>query len=174
MRPFCSLAGAGGSINAVPTCLRGMLVPYLHKGEPVSILKNLKQRREELAGSLLLPISVPRWEDPAIVLQCAPLSHHEIRRGAVQVEKAKDKAAAEVNSLADVVIRSTKRIDVENESFPGFGAELAEALELDPESSARELVKALFFTEGDIMMVGSAVVEFSGYRNADTGAELGN
>lgn len=150
-----------------------------------SILGSLKDRRREIAESEHLTLSVPRWNDPEIVVRFKPLEHETIRSIQGRVSKApkKEQGRAEVRAHVDLLIRACDaviaRIDDESYSLrPGdphgeptlFDKDLAENLGLDDGATARDVVQALYITHGDIISAANQVVRFSGY-NVDAADE---
>lgn len=147
-----------------------------------SFLSNLKQRREAIAQGEQLVLPVPRWNDPEILVKYRPIDHSVIRSAQSRVEKAPKakRWAAEVDGNADLLIRGCKEIVavVDGREYslrPGdpegdptaFDEDLAENLGLTEGATARQVVKALFITEGDILSHGKSLVEFSGYRETE-------
>lgn len=158
-------------------------------GESGSILGSLKARREAIVKRTVLSVAVPRWENPEIVIKYKPVEHKIIRRALTLVEKAPtpQKAEAEVNGNCDVLIAGciavVARIDDKEYSLkPGdphgeptlFDADLAENLGLDEPGAitARKIVRALFFTEGDILGHAGQIIDFSGYRESTADEEF--
>lgn len=148
----------------------------------LSILGQLKTRRTEILQGQHLDLPVPRWADPEIIVRYKPVTHDEIRRAQTTVEKApKDRRAqVEVNGNCDILIRGCvaiiARIDGQDYSlkpdepkgdFTTFDSDLAANLGLEEGSTARQVVKALFITDGDILSHAQALVHWSGYKETD-------
>lgn len=148
----------------------------------LSFLEHLKERREAIAESELLTLAVPRWSDPVIKVVYRPIDHGIIRAAQTRVEKAPKakQFAAEVDGNVDLLIRGCKAVvavinEQEYSLRPGdhegepttFDKDLALNLGLPDGSTARQVVKALFITEGDILSHGKSLVEFSGYRETE-------
>lgn len=151
-----------------------------------SVLGSLQARREEIRKADFLTLPVPRWRDPEVYVRYAPVDHAYIRRVQTAVEKAPKKlqAEAEVNANCDILIRGCQavfaRLDGQeyslkpnepNGELTVFDGDLAQNLGLHEGATAREIVKSLFFTDGDIISAGAALGEFSGYR--ETAADEG-
>ena len=147
-----------------------------------SFLSNLKERRQAIAEGEQLVLADPRWTDPEIKVKYRPIDHPAIRAAQTRVEKAPKakQFALEVDGNADLLIKGCKAVvavldgqeyslnpsDPEGEPTR-FDADLAENLGLPEGATARQVVKALFITEGDILSHGRALVEFSGYRETE-------
>lgn len=146
----------------------------------LSVLGQLKARREQIKQGATIDFPVERWDDPEIFVRFKPVEHGVIRSGGTRVEGAqqKDKARVEVEVNCDVLIRGCvgvfARIGGKEYSLkPGeprgewtkFDADLAENLGLSEDATAREVVKALYIFDGDIMSTAAKVAEFSGYRD---------
>lgn len=153
----------------------------------LSILGQLKNRREEIRKGEHLDLPVPRWEDPTVIVKYTPLPHAVIRQAQDRVEKApkQRKYETELNGNCDLLIRACDsviaRIDGQDYSLrPGdpkgeptvFDPDLGENLGLGENATARDIVKALFITEGDILSHARSLVEWSGYREAEADEQL--
>jgi hypothetical protein len=149
---------------------------------PLSILGSLRERRAQILEEQILPLAVPRWDDPKIVVKYKPVDHAIIRGIERQVDAApkKDRAKVELNGNCDVLIRACTAVvavlDDEEYSLrlndphgepTIFDRDLGANLGLEPHATAREIVKALYITDGDILAAASAIGEFSGYRNQE-------
>lgn len=162
-----------------------------HSLDPTSVLGHLRDRREQIAEEQLKVIPVPRWSNPEVFVRYRPVEHDELRKAQRLVERAKqNRSAAEVNSNADVLIRACVAVfarlegrDEEMSLRPGdptgelttFDRDLAANL-LGPEeaenATARQVLRALFFTDGDILSHAEALVNWSGYRTRETDEQL--
>lgn len=156
------------------------------RGSSLSVLGSLKERRQEVLEKQVLRLPVPRWDDPVIVVMYKPVDHSLIRLAQGKVEKAgRDKQAeVEVESNADILIRGcvgvvavvdgkeySLRPDDENGEPTRFDKDLAENLGVEGAGgkppTARQVVRSLFITDGDILSAASEVIKFSGYRDAE-------
>jgi hypothetical protein len=158
-------------------------VAKMDKG--LSMLDNLKSRAEEIKNNSVTVIEVPRWKDPVIKVAFKPVDHGIIKKGIDTVARLKGqrKSDAEVNANIDVLVAgcvevfaeingqkySLRRGDHDGEPTQ-FDADLAENLDCAP--NARAVVKALYIFEGDIIITGNAVAEFSGYKEQDAEEQL--
>jgi hypothetical protein len=149
------------------------------KINPASILGGMAARREEIIASAHTDLRVPRWTDPEVFVRFAPVDHGVIRRGQVRVDKApdKDKARVEVEANSDLLAAAcvgvfavidgkeySLRPGDYDGAWTGFDDDLAEALGMDPSArTARQVIKALYMFEPDIIKTAGDVVEFSGY-----------
>lgn len=153
----------------------------------LSILGELKTRRDEIVHSEHLDLQVPRWNDPEIIVRYKPAPHATIRRIQERVEKApkKERFEAEVSGNCDLLIHAcdavVARIDGQDYSlkpdepkgeFTLFDADLAANLGLPEDATAREIVRTLFITDGDILSHAQSLVKWSGYRETDADERL--
>lgn len=153
----------------------------------LSILGQLRARRESIKNSEHKTIRVPRWSDPEIFVRYAPLEHGQIRRAQSFVEKApkQRKYQTEIDGNCDLLIRACVGVfavldgheyslnpDDPNGEHTRFDADLARNLGLEENATAREIVKALFITDGDIIGHASELVRWSGYRDAIADEDL--
>lgn len=154
-----------------------------------SLLGGLKARRQEIVESATIDLPVPRWKDPAIVVRYKPVDHGLIRRAQNLVDKApkNEKASLEVDVNADVLIAGCVGVfalidddETEYSLRPGdphgdhtrFDPHLAENLGLSDGANARATVRALYMFDGDLIAAAGAVIEFSGYKEAEADERL--
>jgi hypothetical protein len=147
-----------------------------------SVLGSLATRREKVIEQDYTDLRVPRWTEPEIYVRFKVVPHSIIRKALQQQEKARqDKVAkAELASNIEILVHGcigvyalldgddTKyslRLGDERGNWTRFDDDLAANLECG--ESASEVVRALYLSDGDIMSAASAVVEFSGYRDAE-------
>lgn len=161
------------------------------RGAAPSALFSLKERRQEVLEEQILHLPVPRWENPAIVVKYKPVEHSFIRAAQERVRKASNDKKAEVELLsnADMLIRGCVAVVavVDGKEYslrPGdehgeptrFDQDLAENLGVegigDKPPTARQVVRSLFITDGDILSAANEVVKFSGYREAEADSAL--
>lgn len=148
----------------------------------LSVLGQLKERREQILQTEHLDLPVPRWSDPEIVVRYKPVPHRYFAAGQKLVDKTtgKDKAKIEVQANIDVLIQGCTavfaRLDGQDYSlrpgdpkgdFTTFDPDLAENLGLGDGATARETVMALFLVDGDIMSHAASLAKFSGYRETE-------
>ncbi len=148
----------------------------------MSVLGNLKERRAQVLEEQVLDLPVPRWTNPTIVVRYRPVEHTLIRRAQSSVDKApkRQKSEMEVDVNADILIRGCKEVvavvdgeeyslrEGEPEGDPtAFDADLAKALGLDTRATARQVVRSLFLTDGDILSAATSVITFSGYKETE-------
>lgn len=161
------------------------------EGGEVSILLSLKERRQQVMAEQVKRLPVPRWEDPVIVVTYRPVDHSYIRQAQSKVEKAgRDKQGeVEVESNADILIRGCVSVvgiingkeyslrpgDPEGEPTK-FDQDLAENLGVEGVGgrapTARQVVRSLFLTDGDILSAASEIIRFSGYREAEADSTI--
>lgn len=148
----------------------------------LSVLSDLKSRRQKIADEQIMPLSVPRWHDPVIKVKYRPVPHEVVRGITDRVDKAskQDKGRVEVDANIDILIRScaavvavvggkeySLRLNDPNGEPTKFDPDLAENLGLDRNAGARAVVKELFMTDADIIAAAGAVGEFSGYKEQE-------
>lgn len=161
------------------------------RGAAPSILLSLKERRQQVLEEQVLRLPVPRWEDPVIVVHYGPVEHTFIKAAQTRMEKAGNdkKADAEVDANADILIRGCKAVvavvdgkeyslrpdDPEGEPTV-FDQDLAENLGVagvgGKPPTARQVVRALFITQGDILSAANELIKFSGYRETEADAAI--
>lgn len=147
-----------------------------------SVLGSLAARREKVIEQDYTDLRVPRWTDPEIYVRYRVVPHPVIRKALQAQEKAhKDKVArVELASNIEILVHGCIGVyalldgdDTKYSLRPGdekgawtrFDDDLAANLECG--DSATEVVRSLYLSDGDIMSAASAVVEFSGYRDAE-------
>ena len=160
-------------------------------GTKRSVLGSLKERRQEVLEAQVLDLPVPRWTDPVIVVRYKPVEHGFIRRAQDAVNNApkREKYETELNGNADILIRgcvavvavvdgqeySLREGDSDGEPTV-FDEDLALNLGVEgaggKRPTAREVVRALFITQGDILSAAQGVVEFSGYRETEADSAI--
>jgi hypothetical protein len=149
-------------------------------GSPLSVLGNLKSRREDIKQGEHIDLPVPRWDTPRLVVRYGPIDHDSFKRMSGMIDRAPDKvrSKAEVDGNCDILIKACKGVyavvngeryslrtgDHEGE-WTKFDDDLADNLGCG--HSAREVVKALYITDGDILSTASKIAEFSGYREQE-------
>jgi len=151
----------------------------------LSVLGQLKSRREDIVKRQFIDLPVPRWDNPNIVVRYKPLEHALFRSAANQVERAdaKRRSETEVNVNVDILARSCigvfavvngSRYSLREGDPTGewttFDADLAD--NLGCEHTARAVVKALYIVEGDILSTANKIAEFSGYKEQEADEEL--
>lgn len=156
-----------------------------------SVLSSLKERRQQVLEEQILRLPVPRWEDPSILVKYRPVEHGYIRKAQGRVEKAnKDRQAdVEIEANADILIRGcvavvavidgkeySLRPGDENGEPTTFDADLAENLGVEGVGNhaptARQVVRSLFLTDGDILSAATRLITFSGYREAEADSAI--
>jgi hypothetical protein len=145
------------------------------KGNRLSVLGSLKERREQIVEESYIDLPVPRWHDPEVVVRYKPVPHTVVRKAMNNNVPDKRKGNAEVEANCEVLIYGcvgvfarldgheySMRPGDENGTWTTFDEDLAENLGCNP--SAIEVVRKLYITDGDILSAASKVGEFSGYR----------
>lgn len=155
--------------------------------QSLSILDQLGARREQIVTGELLDLPVPRWTDPEIWVRYRPAEHPVIRNLQTKAEKApnKERFSTEFNSNADLLIKYCvgvfAKVDGQEYSLrPGdhkgdlttFDHDLAANLGLHEGATARQTLKALFITDGDVVAHAQRLIDWSGYREIDADGGL--
>lgn len=148
----------------------------------LSVLKSIKERRDQLKAEQLIVLQVPRWEDPKIFLRCRPIHHETWSRAMDRIANArgkKDVGEVEINANCDVIadgcveVFATLNNDPRELSFnkddpygekTGLDDTLAASLGLPTGVATRSIIRALFIEEPDILAVAGRLTVFSGYR----------
>src|SRR5664279_2424091 len=99
-------------------------------------LGSLFARRQEIVEKQVLKLRIPRWEEPEIVVSYRPIEPAEFAsflKGLDDLKDPDELAEASLNRNADLLIKACLGIEAKNpnESWDGFGPDLAEALGLD-------------------------------------------
>lgn len=149
---------------------------------PGSVLASLRDRRKAAEQKLHLDLRVPRLEPPVFV-RFRPVTQAEINR--INTQHAKSKAK-DVDVIINAVSLSTacigvfdevdgklRSIDPEGDAdeAPRLDERLAQLLELPEGSTAVEVVRGLYLTDGDIISTGARLAQWSGYAWQDVERE---
>ncbi len=139
-----------------------------------SALAGLRDRRDAARKKLHLDLAVPRL-DPPVYVRFAPVPQERITRVARQ---HKDSKARDVEVVVNAVHLASACIGVFGEvdgkpegdpdSWPRFDAQLAEILGLPADTRPVDIVRDLYLTDGDVLAIGSRLLEWSGYVWQDT------
>ncbi|WOF23843.1 hypothetical protein N8K70_03945 [Microbacterium betulae] len=143
-----------------------------HEGEtpaaPTSGLASLRKQREQIKASLHLDLLVPRYDEPVYVRYTAP-TKAQINRINDRAKKSRDKdALAEAALLAECAVGVFQKDDAgkpigQPEQWPKFDKDLAEYLGEPKLERAVDVVRALFFTDGDIIAQAAALGRWAGF-----------
>lgn len=141
-----------------------------------SPMASLRARREALTKRLHVDLQVPRYEDPAVFVRYRPLTQAEIDAAMGRHEKSKDPdKTATVNAalLAAACVgvfqvgadgrEASVIVDNLDGEWPRFDERLAAELGLPDATTAATVVRALYFTDGDVIAAASALTAWSGY-----------
>jgi len=150
-----------------------------------SAIGMLVERRKAIAAKQGIVYGVPEWDEPRVFVRFRPLAHHELKAAQGRIERAKDKAAAEVDANAGLLVKACVEVwgdygDGEKtplspkpeDGLTKFDGNLAQALGLPAESLASNVLKTLFMREGDILSCAQYLATQSGYREAEGDEEL--
>jgi hypothetical protein len=159
---------------------------------PDSILGRLGQRRDEVRAAQVKVIAGPRWTEPEIFVRFRLLSKDDFDRVERLIKKAKRRgegalSAAELNANIDILVNACvgvfARLDGHDGTFslrPGdpdgdetrFDAELGANLGLDTEATARDVARALYVGDGDLLSTATQLAEWSNFTAPDTEDDL--
>lgn len=161
---------------------------------PASPLSNLRARRESILAQQVLDLPVPRWEDPTLVVRYRPVDHTLISKSRARIDKAtkNQQGQVELDTNTDLIVQGCVGVfariggvphactdvdvwePIDLDAYDGwdrFSPHLGETLGAEGQT-ARAVARALFFTDGDIMSHANEVIQFSGYKEADTDDEI--
>lgn len=182
--------------------LTGVQPESITKAAPGSPLFNLRATREAGRAKLFTDLPVPRWAENGtrLCVRYGPLSQGRMEALAKGAERSKDPEKA-VRLNARVLAEAAQGVfvivgeDPENPgelirvgadqsspdatdpvNWPRFDDHLAASLGLQAGLPAADLVRELFFTDGDLVSTANRLVAWSGYvtNNDDLSDELGN
>jgi hypothetical protein len=140
----------------------------------VTGLARLAEARKAALETLHLDMQVPRL-DPPVFVRVRPISASEIAAITKRFRGNKTPDAAVMHNaalLAEVCL-GVFGVDehgqpVEDpQDWPRFDEQLAEILGMDGASTAVDVVRGLYLTDGDVASAADRVVEWSGFRRAD-------
>lgn len=150
-----------------------------------SPLGMLAARREALVAQLGIVYRVPEWDEPRVYVKFRPLAHEELKAAAGRIERAKNKAAAELDANVALLVKACEEVwgdygDGEKTPLradPDAGltridGALGQALGLPEGALASQVAKALFLREGDILSCAQHLAVQSGYQEAEADEAL--
>lgn len=157
-----------------------------------SVLGHLKDRRQEIASAQVLHRKVPRWTDPEIWVMYQPVDFDPADKARREADKVQGPAQSTAILLANVDClilacvgvyailpddeertHLSLRPNEPNGELTKFDKELAVALGLNSQATARQVVRTLFITEGDILNHAGELAKFSGYAGGEVDVQLG-
>lgn len=153
--------------------------PAERPAAPGSLLGQLRARREAIEAKLHLDLAVPRMENPEVLVRFRPVTSAEITRVADQHRKNK---AKDVDVIINAVhlaaacegifyLHEGQPVGINGKTdpdeWPRFDQEVAESLGLPDGSKAVDVVRGLYFTDGDIISTGAELLVWSGYARQD-------
>jgi hypothetical protein len=144
-----------------------------------SPLLSLKERREELQSKLFIDLPVPRWgEDIEIVVRYGPVKNEVVDKSLEQRQRQMPRgwsiwtnADVLVDSCIEIYaivdndgVRRSLRVGEEFGPFTRFDPALGENLGLSPviATTAAHICRALYQTDGDLLMAANALFAWSG------------
>lgn len=146
---------------------------------PDTLRSGLRDRREKAANKLYVDRRVPRM-DPPVFVRFKPLLQETIDAANKAIEKGKDKRRnvhANADAIATACIgiyeldeHNEKRSvvpDVDDWTEVRFDEALGRELGHQSMIRARDVVQALYLTDGDIISEAGELTEWSGYARRD-------
>jgi hypothetical protein len=160
----------------------------------VSPLMSLRARRDQIQKELYLDVKVPRWDEgggPSVYIRLSPAAPSFF--GKVIEQRKKQRATQPdwmVNANADVLIKHCEGVFLIEEPnlspkdalpeqmlslrdgdpsgvWTKIDMDLAAALGLDSSVGTVRTIRALFFTEGDLIQVANKLAEYSGITQGE-------
>ena len=141
-------------------------------------LLSLKSRREEIKKDLYIDLQVPRWSTPEVFVRYGPIDATRADQAIRKREGSKEfSVLANADILAQACIgvyacldgdRDTKySLNSDNPDGPWtrFDPALARNLGLITDAAV-DVVRALYYTDGDLIQAAAALGEWSGKTNA--------
>ena len=142
-----------------------------------TLMGALARRLQEITVAQVLPLRVPRWSDPKVVVSYEPLENSEVHATLEKAAEAPgDPAEARLNGEATLLVKACIGIDLKWETeppkelahipthFDSFGPELAEVLGID-KPTAVKTVRKLFLTDGDLLRHSRELAGWSASAN---------
>lgn len=144
---------------------------------PDSPLAGLRERRKKIADELFVDYAIPRYAPPVYV-RFRPIEDAQAQKINKESGKSKDNdinVVANASALAhacigvfEVIDGQAVSIDPDDRStdpadWPTFDARLGQLLGLPEATGAVSVVRALYFTDGDILATSGRLAEWSGY-----------
>jgi hypothetical protein len=147
--------------------------------EPQTLRRGLRDRRQAAQNKLHLDRRVPRM-DPPVFVRFKPLEQETIDAAQKAIEKGKDarrSVHANANAIATACIgiyeldeQGEKRSvvpEIDDWTDVRFDEHLARELGQEGLIRARDVVAALYLTDGDIVSEAGELTEWSGYVKRD-------
>lgn len=158
-----------------------------------SLLSHLKERHDTIQQQQVLDLRVPRWSNPEIWVRYQPVSFDAVDKartssGKLQPNDPKTSQIvflAQVDALIEACIgvyaklpedpdtEYSLRPDDPEGTLTKFDPDLAANLGMNSQSTARQVVRSLFFTDGDIVNHSNRVAKWSGWAGDEADTELG-
>jgi hypothetical protein len=138
----------------------------------VTGLARLAEARKAALETLHLDMQVPRL-DPPVVVRVRPITNAEVAaitkrfRGKTDGAVLHNAAIIAESCLGVFGIDEDGRPVEDQQDWPRFDEQLAEILGMDGASTAVDVVRGLYLTDGDVASAADRVVEWSGFRRAD-------
>lgn len=143
---------------------------------PGSPMRSLRARRDAARNKLHTDLAVPRY-DPPVYVRFRPLSQGEIDAAQKTHEKSRDRdrtVIANAGLLANACL-GIFEIDEDGQEvgvgctdpgadWPRFDKDFSEQVSDVPLTRASDIVRALYFTDGDVIATAARLTEWSGYN----------
>jgi hypothetical protein len=127
----------------------------------------LLERRNTIKSEQELPLRVPRWSDPTIIVTYRPVTREELQALYDAVERAQERDRGEVafDGRIKLLAKCCKGVllrfeDGSEQSFSNFGGGLATLFELEG-SSALDVAREVFIADGDVLNHYDRLTTFS-------------
>ena len=169
--------------NELPNEFPDEIEDHAEPAAASSALTSLRARRTKVKDKLYFDLAVPRY-DPPVFVRFAPLPAPLLTATAKRAEKSRD-PEAEIKGNAALLAHVCRgvfevrdgvevSIDPENEEWPRFDKRLAELLDPDAAAptSAGEVVRMLYATDGDVIATVTDLGRHSGYADEDLQRDL--
>lgn len=155
--------------------------------DPTSIFGKLEQQREQVVSEQTKVLRVQRWHDPDIYVRYKLVDHEIIRRALGKIDDAKkaDKGKIELEANCDVLIAGCVEVwgeldgnryslnpdDVHGE-YTTFDSDLGRNLGLSEQCTARQVVRRLFLSDGDVLATAGTIIAWCGYSQDEIDGEI--
>jgi hypothetical protein len=120
------------------------------------------QRKQALAKGLYLDLKIPRY-DETLVGRFKPVGNRVITAAHKRMEASKD---PDREAIANAAIMSHGVVGFFDPEHPDKIADVSEVrdmLDLPADATAIDILRALFYTDGDLIAVAGKLAEWSGF-----------
>jgi hypothetical protein len=153
---------------------------------PSTAILSLKARRDKIKESLYIDLQVPRWEDPEIFVRFGPIDSVRSEQAIERRRKSNTKEfglLANADILAQCCIGVYACLDGDHDTkyslnpddpegpWTRFDPDLARNLGLITDAAV-DVVRALYYTDGDLIQAATTLVDWSGKTNAQLDSDF--